>query len=165
MVDWATEYVPPAESFPYILEVGSGNGALLFALLEAGYQPDQICGVDYSEDAVTLAKNIAKARAQDAQDSDDERSDSEEEDKAIASERINFRVCDFLKEVAPSLDGQSGGWDLVLDKGTFDAMALAEKDEAGRSPADAYPKRVDSAVKQGGFFLIVCESNRCHNVS
>jgi hypothetical protein len=50
-----------------------------------------------------------------------------------------------------------GAWDLLLDKGTFDAIALGEKDAAGKSPAAGYPDRVARLLKPGGFFLITCE--------
>lgn len=43
-----------------------------------------------------------------------------------------------------------------LDKGTFDAIALAEPMEDGVYMADLYPARVDRLVKAGGYFLITC---------
>ncbi|CAL1716322.1 unnamed protein product [Somion occarium] len=137
MVDWTLENVPKNPS-PSILEVGSGNGALLFALHEAGYNPDRMYGIDYSADAIALSKAIAQSK--------------ESED----ADHISFTVCNFLQDF-PALSGGGGVavWDLVLDKGTYDAMALMEKDEHGRSPADAYPSRIAQVVKPGGHFLIV----------
>jgi hypothetical protein len=44
-----------------------------------------------------------------------------------------------------------------LDKGTFDAIALAEPMEDGVYMSDLYPARVDRLVKAGGYFLITCE--------
>ena len=137
MVDWAAEHVPLA-SRPFVLEVGSGNGALLFALSEAGYNASRLAGIDYSPDAVTLARLVAANRG---------------------AERITFSVCDFLADVPASLDGQpgwSGAWDLLLDKGTYDAIALGEKDEDGKSPVSGYPARVAALLKPGGHFLITC---------
>ena len=144
MVDWVVDSIPK-DSNPSILEVGSGNGALLFALVEAGYDPDSICGVDYSEQAVTLSKAISSSK------------DIE------GADHVTFAVCDFLQNFpAPRskhVEVQSPSfWHLVLDKGTFDAMALMEKDEHGRSPADSYPSRIAQVVKPGGYFLIVCKS-------
>lgn len=142
MVDWTVENVP-ASSDPSILEVGSGNGSLLFALVEAEYTPDRIRGVDYSGDAVKLAEAIGVSKGEGAG-------------------KIKFGVCNFLADFPEPLDGnveeRVGAWDLVLDKGTFDAMALAEKDGAGSHPADAYPRRIAQVIKPGGHFLIVCES-------
>lgn len=61
-------------------------------------------------------------------------------------------------------------WDLVLDKGTFDALALSQetipvrrvtadgKEELEqRLPSAVYPEKVAQLVKKGGFFLITCE--------
>ena len=158
MVDWAVENVA-LDPAPFILEVGAGNGNLLLALCEAGYAPEKMSGVDYSTDAIKLAKAIAhtKATTQPAEDDDEEPAPA-----LKGADRITFAVCDFLAEdVAPLegmvTDGSVAVWDLVLDKGTFDAIALAERDESGHAPADGYPARIGRAVKPGGFFLITCE--------
>ncbi|PSS19946.1 hypothetical protein PHLCEN_2v3119 [Hermanssonia centrifuga] len=142
MLDWTQENIPK-EPAPSILEIGSGNGALLFALHEAGYNAQFICGADYSEDAVNLARAIGISRGEGA-------------------ERVTFAACDFLQDyprvtegMSKPDDGETKVWDLVLDKGTFDAIALAEKDENGRTPADKYPSRIAGVVKPGGHFLIV----------
>ena len=140
MVDWALEYVPP-ESKPAILEIGSGNGALLFALVvDGGYDPEAIVGVDYSPDAIQLARLVSASKR---------------------CERVRFEVCDFLSGPLPSCPVGPGpapgdGWDLLLDKGTFDAIALGDREEDGRSPAARYPERVVGLLKDGGFFLITC---------
>ncbi len=143
MLDWTQENIPK-EPAPSILEIGSGNGALLFALHEAGYNAQFICGADYSEDAVNLARAIGISRGEGA-------------------ERVTFAACDFLQDyprvtegMSKPDDGETKVWDLVLDKGTYDAIALAEKDENGRTPADSYPSRIAGVVKPGGHFLIVC---------
>jgi SAM-dependent methyltransferase len=148
MVDWTLENVP-ASSDPRILEIGSGNGTLLFALREAGYASRCLSGLDYSPDAVKLAQMVARARNND-------------------SEGITFHVCDFLSEesplpptAAPNL-GRSdalvvGGWDLLLDKGTYDAIGLGEKDVSGKSPVAAYPARASRLLKENGYFLVTCK--------
>lgn len=123
---------------PFTVEIGSGNGALLFALLEAGYAADHLSGIDYIPSAVKLAKSIAESRGQ----------------------GITFNVSDFLQDNPPTLSTQEGArkdvWDLLLDKGTFDAIALGYKDEIGKSPAARYPGRVSQFLKPGGLFLITC---------
>ncbi|KAK7033225.1 protein-lysine N-methyltransferase EFM4 [Favolaschia claudopus] len=140
MVKWALEHVP-SSSNPSVLEIGSGNGSLLFALADADYDASLLCGIDYSSDAVILARSIA------------ETSDS--------GDAITFAECDFLTTDPPRLpqhskpgDQQPDVWDLLLDKGTFDAIALAEKDDDGKSPAERYPARVARLLKPGGSFLI-----------
>ncbi|KAI0065322.1 S-adenosyl-L-methionine-dependent methyltransferase [Artomyces pyxidatus] len=132
MVDWASKYVPPT-SHPHVLEVGSGNGTLLLALVDAGFDASKLAGVDYSPDAVKLAQMIASTRN---------------------GELVSFSVCDFLTEVPPPPSKTTDAWDLILDKGTYDAIALGEKDADGRSPASGYPVRVSNLLKENGFFLI-----------
>jgi SAM-dependent methyltransferase len=139
MVDWTLEHVP-ASSDPRILEIGSGNGTLLFALREVGYAAPHLTGVDYSPDAVKLARMVARSRN---------------------SERVAFHVCDFLSDLPPPPSGRLdplGGWDLLLDKGTYDAIALGEKDESGRSPVAAYPVQASRLLREDGIYLITCKS-------
>jgi len=127
MVKWALTHVPPS-SQPTILEIGSGNGTLLFALAEAGYVTASLTGIDYSTDAIKLAKAIAAKRG-------------------IGG--ITFVKRDFLKDELPS-----GPWDLILDKGTYDAIALSPKDENSHSPAASYPVQLTRHMKTGSYFLI-----------
>jgi len=140
MVNWALENVPPRSDLS-VLEVGSGNGTLLFALVEEGYAADRLMGIDYSEGAVSLASSIAETRS---------------------CGTISFHQLDFLKEQPPPLSEQEavdgGAWDLILDKGTFDAIALMQKDDNGKSPADDYPSRIAKLLKPGAYFLITCKS-------
>jgi len=136
MVDWTLQNVPPSADAS-ILEVGSGNGTLLFGLLKAGYKASTLHGIDYSAGAVKLATEIAQTH-----DGSD----------------IAFSECDFLNDEprAPqdASDGRKAVWDLLLDKGTYDAIALGEKDEEGRPPTWNYPSRVARLLKPGGYFLI-----------
>ncbi|KAI0091307.1 S-adenosyl-L-methionine-dependent methyltransferase [Irpex rosettiformis] len=140
MVDWVQDYIAK-EPAPTIIEIGAGNGMLLFALHEAGYEATRILGVDYSADAVKLARAIGDSRA----------------DGANA---ITFEECDFLRSYPQALPGDQAierdisTWDLVLDKGTFDAIALAERDNSGKAPSADYPPRIGATVKPGGYFLI-----------
>jgi EEF1A lysine methyltransferase 2 len=143
LLDWCLECHPPLSSntpseSPSILEVGSGNGALLFALVEAGYPPTLLHGIDYSPDAIKLSQAIASVRGS-------------------GTEEIRFTLCDFLSQ-DPSPDSTFDGWDLVLDKGTFDAMALGDKDEDGHAPSARYPGRLVKLLKPGGRFMITCEN-------
>jgi len=140
MVDWALENVPPSVN-PSALEIGCGNGTLLLGLVEAGYGPLSLYGIDYSEGAVKLAQEVAKTRG---------------------GTEITYSRCDFLVDDPPA--PRSGAnrdkvdfWDLLLDKGTYDAIALGPKDEDGRSPAIKYPGRVTRLLTSGGLFLITCK--------
>ena len=141
MVEWSLENIPPASN-PSVLEIGSGNGTLLFGLLDAGYDPTRLAGIDYSPGAVALSTQIAQTRG---------------------GSLINFSECDFLKDdpsIPPKLQLSSriDVWDLILDKGTYDAIALGQKDDQGRSPSINYPGRATRLLKPGGYFLITCKS-------
>jgi len=140
MVDWCLEHIPPSTN-PAVLEVGSGNGTLLLALAESGYNQTLLVGIDYCRDAVKLAAYIAQNRN---------------------AAEVTFEECDFLKNDPPPLPnmeatGAPALWDLVLDKGTYDAIALGQRDEKGKSPAAQYPTRVARFLKPGGIFLITCK--------
>jgi len=130
-------HMPPAARAtltPRILEIGTGNGNLLLSLLDTGYPPQDLTGIDYSPEAVQLARSISDSRG---------------------GAEITLSVVDFLQESSENgADVFSGSWDLVLDKGTYDAMALMENDAEGRAPSAAYPRRVSEVLKSGGFFLI-----------
>ncbi|KAF1999733.1 methyltransferase-like protein-like protein 10 [Amniculicola lignicola CBS 123094] len=122
---------PPATRF---LDLGTGNGHLLFVLREEEWEGEMV-GVDYSEKSIELAENISSTKIN-------------EEDPYI-----QFHVWDFLNQ-AP------GSWfrepfDVVLDKGTFDAISLSEeKDERGRRICEGYREKVEGLVKKGGRLLI-----------
>lgn len=149
-VDWIVDHYPISTDLtksPSILEIGCGNGTLLFAVYEAGYDPKKIRGIDYSENAISLAESIASKK--------------ETEDATS----IRFTVHDFLTEDLP-MDGETfGGWDLILDKGTFDAISLGKKDENGHAPHRQYPQRLSALMKPGGRFLITCETEAFIRVS
>ena len=140
MVNWVLESAPlrPDLSVP---EVGNGNGTLLFALVEEGYAADRLVGIDYSEGAVSLASSISKTRS---------------------CEAISSNRSDFLKEEPPLLsDNQQvvggGAWDQILDKGTFDAIVLMQRDDNGKSLADDDPSRVIKLLQPGAYFLLLVD--------
>jgi len=143
MVDWTVDHYPPPtdpSKSPSILEIGCGNGTLLFAVHEAGYDPKKIHGIDYSENAISLAKSVATTKETDATS-------------------IRFTVHDFLRDDLPGDGDTSDGWDLILDKGTFDAISLGKRDEDGYAPHRQYPQRLSTLMKPCGRFLITCETD------
>ena len=61
MIEWSSTHVP-STTRPSVLDVGTGNGHLLFAMVDAGYDPSQLPGIDYSQGSVDLSIAIAKER-------------------------------------------------------------------------------------------------------
>lgn len=108
MVDYLSEVLPltsPDDSAstpapPRILDVGTGNGHLLFALVEAGSPQTVLKGIDYSAPSIDLAKALGKSKEM---------------------EGVIFEVADLMdQEQVEAL----GKWDVVCDKGTFDAASF-----------------------------------------
>lgn len=122
-----------------MLEIGTGNGVLLCEFAKAGYDPSRLLGIDYSPGSITLSRRIAKNRGLD---------------------EITFYLCDFLSEDPPCISNMQetvNSWDLLLDKGTFDAISLAEKNTSEQSPSDLYSARVSRLLRPGALFLITCQ--------
>ena len=46
-----------------VLDIGTGNGVLPVCLVEAGYSPTAICGIDYSQASIELAERVEKGRS------------------------------------------------------------------------------------------------------
>lgn len=115
------------------LDLGTGNGHFLFVLREEGWQGELI-GVDYSDTSVQLARQILKS-------------------KDYETSNISFHRWDILAEEPGQWMGE--GFDVVHDKGTFDAISLsAETDTQGRRICETYRDRVVPLVKPGMFLII-----------
>jgi len=134
MVAWCLDNVHPEQS-PAILEIGSGNGLLLTHLVQEGYNPQLLLGIDYSSHAVELAQKVANEHGE-------------------STSQITYNVCDFIQQDVPKLDVHRPTYDLVLDKGTYDAIALAGNYPDGTSPCELYAKRLTAILSPGGHFLI-----------
>ncbi|PWY98483.1 Metallo-hydrolase/oxidoreductase [Testicularia cyperi] len=135
---------------PTVLDVGTGNGHLLFEMLESSAELDEVVsadsmvGVDYSQASIELAQAIAVSRSPDCS-------------------KITFLRSDLLDPPAVEqltllprthLNSQSEKWDLVCDKGTLDAIALSSQPINGRLPIDLYTSAIATLTKPGGLFLI-----------
>jgi EEF1A lysine methyltransferase 2 len=138
------------------LDLGCGNGSLLFALRDEGWQ-GRMLGVDYSPQSISLAKQIAAQRDEDAP----------------SVQVVEFQEWDVLAgSYAPILSSPvisspnptrqpiqesayGAGWDVVLDKGTFDAICLSEDlDPQGRRICEGYKARVLPLLREGGLFVV-----------
>ncbi|UKZ69060.1 uncharacterized protein TrAtP1_010071 [Trichoderma atroviride] len=116
-------------------------------------------GVDYSAQSVALAKNIAQSRR-------------EEEEEEEASTPVNFLEWDLLNgplslTASPSDNANtcsplsytpspSRRFDIILDKGTFDAISLSTttSSEQQQHPCEIYRRRLLQLLSHGGIFLI-----------
>lgn len=89
-------------------------------------------GVDYSGAGVAFARAVAREK-------------QKQEDVGMGE--VEFRRWDVLGEEGL---GEEGGWDVVLDKGTFDAVGLmGVQGVEGR-----YVERVRGLVRRGGRVVV-----------
>ncbi|RDW57533.1 putative S-adenosylmethionine-dependent methyltransferase [Aspergillus mulundensis] len=153
---------------PTILDLGTGNGSMLALLRKRGGFVGEMVGVDYSAKSVELARELQVTRRHEAylSDSDEEDEGSWSDDEAEKGEdreeeeewnEIRFEECDILNCEA-DLQGQKvhwfpydkGGFDIVLDKGTFDAVSLMTE----KSECEKYPGIAGGLVRKGGFLVV-----------
>lgn len=151
----------PATTF---LDLGTGNGHMLFELRQQGWHGLAI-GVDYSEVSVKLARQIGEARAKARTEALNQRVDKDEDEENGCSYEdldedeaswapVRFEEFDLLS--GQRVNGMPAqGFDVLLDKGTFDAISLsASTGDDGRRVNEAYPDKVAPLLKPGGLFLI-----------
>lgn len=198
IVSFLDSHSPPSSRAPVLskpttsfLDLGCGNGSLLFALRDDGWR-GRLLGVDYSEASVALAVRVGEARrrraGEEEEDTDGEEAgetdgkaakprsvapqpvDGHAHDSPVTTpaprgrEEVDFMVWDVLAgpvdAVRSQTSGENGdastaGWDVVLDKGTFDAVSLSsQRDEAGRRICEGYRDRVLQLLRPGGIFLV-----------
>jgi len=113
MIRYLVEWIEAnhGEKAPYVLDLGTGNGHLLFSLLEAQEEdlpegtvdPTKLCGIDYSTASIALARSIGTKRSN-------------------GCEKVVFDVVDLrdAQQVGQltSKANDGLGWDIVCDKGT-----------------------------------------------
>ncbi|KAI4261528.1 MAG: hypothetical protein L6R42_003268, partial [Xanthoria sp. 1 TBL-2021] len=92
------------------LDLGTGNGEMLFLLRSSGGFTGKMLGIDYSPASVELATRVARQRGYNNTDED-----------------VRFREWDILREPTVENGWTEGDFDVVLDKGTFDAISLNEE--------------------------------------
>ncbi|GKZ39037.1 hypothetical protein AbraIFM66950_011719 [Aspergillus brasiliensis] len=167
---------------PSILDLGTGNGSMLALLRKRGGYKGPMVGIDYSIRSVELARELQRLRIHSAylSDSEDEdESDAEGESKGEGEggdTNIRFEEWDILHNtISTSGDGKGkvdwfpydkGGFDIVLDKGTFDAVSLSDEvipdadahassgKTIQRRVCERYPGIVKGLVRKGGFVVV-----------
>ncbi|GAA5956928.1 hypothetical protein JCM3765_006643 [Sporobolomyces pararoseus] len=160
MVEWAEEHFPNTEG--RILDVGTGNGQLMFAFSSAGYT--SLTGVDYSPLSVQLAQSILEARLSSSSDTttttqendDDDEESYDRSQPKLSSPPPKFFTADILEvALGNSVSGVTGEkWDLITDKGTYDAVCLSDETREGKRLQDLYVESIAKLLEKGGIFLI-----------
>eukprot|EP00742_Colponemidia_sp_Colp-10_P002778 GILJ01002970.1.p1 GENE.GILJ01002970.1~~GILJ01002970.1.p1 ORF type:complete len:261 (+),score=35.72 GILJ01002970.1:47-784(+) len=128
MVSWIRNCLEILPSDP-VVDIGCGNGFFLISLHKAGYT--RLCGIDYSEPAIDLAKKIAENEG---------------------AGHIKLIVDDVLR---PSPLEQ---YKVVADKGTYDPISLMKPDAMlpyeGAAPLALYKQTVLKLLRDDGYFII-----------
>lgn len=120
---------------------------MLFALRDDGWN-GPLLGVDYSAESVKLAQRVGAARREEAAAAEEGGSGE------VEGDGVEFKEWDVLGGDFGVVGGE-GRWDLILDKGTFDAVSLSgEKDYRGRRICEGYEERVVRLLRTGGLFLV-----------
>ncbi|KAF9901815.1 hypothetical protein EC991_005641 [Linnemannia zychae] len=128
MVDWVEEHYEDEKETCAILDLGCGNGHLLLDLAELGFE--DLTGIDYSPAAIELAKAVAEDK---------------EVDHIIKYEAVDFlaekETLEWCTQQAGDNDGNGSGkpkkFKVMLDKGTYDAISLHQKNKADAAAAAA----------------------------
>lgn len=152
MLDYLRDHYPAASN-PRIMDLGTGNGHLLFSLcgvrgededsddeededvrerreaLRSITTPERMLGVDYSPASIELCESIAKSQGE-------------------AAAGIKWQTSDILNAAQVKSLGHAA-WDILLDKGTLDAIALS-------SPSDlaAYIANLPILLSARGLLLL-----------
>ncbi|KAL2302709.1 hypothetical protein Nmel_010152 [Mimus melanotis] len=122
IIRWLEKHKVPLDSS--VLDIGTGNGVLLVELAKSGYM--NLTGIDYSPSAIQLSEKVREKEGM---------------------PNIKLKVEDFL---APS--AELSGFDICIDKGTFDAISLNPSDAVGKRKL--YVGSLYRVLKPEGFFLI-----------
>ncbi|KAI4208916.1 MAG: hypothetical protein LQ351_008089 [Letrouitia transgressa] len=134
----------PKTSF---LDLGTGNGEMLFLLRSSGRFCGKMLGIDYSARSVEFASRLAAQKGLLVTGEVESKGTGSGEE----STGVEFRVWDIMGSDL----WMWGQWDVVLDKGTFDAVSLnPDTDVIGRRVVEGYRERVERMVKPGGRFLV-----------
>jgi EEF1A lysine methyltransferase 2 len=145
---------PSSTSF---LDIGTGNGHFLFRLREPYGDDDdekeegegelrkkkrftgRILGTDYSPKSIEFCHHIASTF-------------SPPPDPPISFLHFDIITSSPRAILTPP---NSNGYDVVLDKGTFDAISLSsETDANGRKFCEGYRSKIIPLVREGGYFLV-----------
>ena len=95
-----------------MLDVGTGNGALLFKLVKRQVPTWlNLVGMDYSDNSISLAKKVQQKYIE----------NTEETEKKKQFESIQLKQEDAFQLV------DEGKYDIIHDKGTFDVIYMNQE--------------------------------------
>lgn len=125
-----------------ILDVGTGNGHLLFEIRtneEGLFGANRLVGIDYSENSIKFAKLVAKNKQ--------------------LEKNMEFYQVDFLKNYQEFIDNSKfQDIDIILDKGTLDAIALNDQQYEYLGQEDLgynlYGRILERIIKPDGLLII-----------
>ncbi|TLD36916.1 Methyltransferase type 12 [Venturia nashicola] len=171
MIDFLEEYADEAQlskdnseehgmQATTFLDLGTGNGHLLFALRDVGWEGHMV-GVDYSAASIRLARQIGQRRLsassqirKDGASNSISDDNNEDEEAGGCNLPVQFEEYDTLNPT-PLPHSPQDGFDVLLDKGTFDAISLSsEIDASGRRICELYSHCILPLLKPNGIFLI-----------
>ncbi|KAK4945180.1 Protein-lysine N-methyltransferase efm4 [Elasticomyces elasticus] len=150
---------------PSVLDLGTGNGSALFALRFEGGYTGRMVGVDYSRQSVELARKLARqyissSRSDGNVDANVE-SNSNSKTSGTGEGEMSFEILDLIHDTPSEQNWwPEAGFDLVLDKGTFDAISLSSATvldsatDQERRICEMYPAKVLEMVRPEGFLLV-----------
>ena len=159
------------------LDIGTGNGHFLFRLRDnpdfvAGDEEEEeereehgggdveaegnikqeqynggfkgrILGTDYSQNSIAFAQQLAASKSL-----------SSSPNNPLGIEFLHFDILTSSSSLV-LMPPNERGWDVVLDKGTFDAISLSsETDASGRRIVEGYRERIVPLIRDGGYFLV-----------
>lgn len=128
------------ENASRFLDLGTGNGHMLFTLREGededgeGKWEGGMVGVDYSPASVELARKIQTQRD--------------------IQPHVRFEEWDLLKAEPEDWHDRELGFDVVLDKGTFDAISLMPQTEGEEHSCETYRRKVEPLLAPNGFLVV-----------
>ncbi|RWS29288.1 protein-lysine N-methyltransferase METTL10-like protein [Leptotrombidium deliense] len=128
IVQWLCNHVEKSVS---IIEIGSGNGQLLMDLSKCGFKT--LFGIDYSSEAIHFSKLLR--------------------DSLQMSDSIEFEEADFLVYNFQESSVLSKQYDIVIDKGTFDAICL-NPDANDEQIKVTYYTNICKYLKRNGLFML-----------